>query len=334
MIRATTTSVDDGLAIEVTGLGKTYGRGATARPAVRPTTLSLPWGQVLGLLGPNGAGKTTLIKMICGLVTPTAGSVRVGGWDLTTDRSRAMLQIGAVLEGSRNVYWPMSAWENLLYFGRLKGLRAAQIKPRAEHLLRDLDLWERRHEQVGSYSRGMQQKVAVAAALINDPPILLLDEPTLGLDVESALTFKEWIARLAREEHKTILLTTHHLHDVAQELADRIAVIRSGEIITDLPTRELLARHAEDRWEIRLAGSLDHLVGALPGGAQTSIDHNETRIWLPDNQAGLYAVLDHLRDTGARLVSVEKSMPSLEEVFLRLLHDPAAPALVSKEATR
>jgi ABC-2 type transport system ATP-binding protein len=223
-------------ALELSRLAKTYGRGTAARRAVRSTSLSVPWGQVLGLLGPNGAGKTTLIKMICGLVTPTTGTIRIGGWDLATERSRAVLQIGAVLEGSRNVYWPLSAWENLLYFGRLKGVRGEVLRPRAERLLRDLDLWERRHGQVGSFSRGMQQKVAVAAALITDPPILLLDEPTIGLDVESARTFKEWIAHLARDEHKTILLTTHQLHDVAQELSDRIAVIRSGEIIADLPT--------------------------------------------------------------------------------------------------
>jgi ABC-2 type transport system ATP-binding protein len=283
----TRTHEASGSAIELTQLAKTYGRGATARLAVRPTSLSLPWGQVLGLLGPNGAGKTTLIKMICGLVTPTAGTVRVGGWDLATQRGRAVLQIGAVLEGSRNVYWPLSAWENLLYFGRLKGLRAAEIRPRAERLLRDLELWERRDEAVGSYSRGMQQKVAVAAALITDPPILLLDEPTIGLDVESARTFKEWIAHLARDEHKTILLTTHQLH-VAQELAMRIAVIRAGEIIADLPTAELLEQYAEDRYQIRVQGYPDGVADALPGGA--------------------------------RLISVTKEQPTLEDVFLRLLH--------------
>ncbi|HJP78253.1 MAG TPA: ABC transporter ATP-binding protein [Pseudonocardiaceae bacterium] len=318
------------VAIELAGLGKTYGHGAKARPAVRPTSLALPWGQVLGLLGPNGAGKTTLIKMICGLVTPTTGTVRVGGWDLATDRNRAVLGIGAVLEGSRNVYWPLSAWENLLYFGRLKGMRAAEIRPRAERLLRDLELWPRRHEQVGSYSRGMQQKVAVAAALITDPPILLLDEPTIGLDVESARTFKEWIAHLARDEHKTILLTTHQLHDVAQELADRIAVIRAGEIIADLPTSELLGQYAEDRWEIRLAGSLDGRAETLPGGAQTVTGHGQTRVLLPDDTTVLYAALDRLRAADARLVSVQKAQPTLEDVFLRLVHQDDGRAPVAE----
>jgi len=287
MEQTTTPFENRGSAITLTDLAKSYGRGATARPAVQPTNLSLPWGQVLGLLGPNGAGKTTLIKMICGLVTPTRGTIQVGGWDLANDRGRAVLQIGAVLEGSRNVYWPMSAWENLLYFGRLKGLRTAAVKPRAERLLRDLDLWPRRHEPVGSYSRGMQQKVAVAAALITDPPILLLDEPTLGLDVESARTFKDWIAHLAQDENKTILLTTHQLH-LAQELAMRIAVIRAGEIIADLPTAELLEQYAEDRYEIRVQGSPDGVADTLP--------------------------------RGARLISITKEQPTLEDVFLRLLH--------------
>ena len=311
----------DGPAIELDGLAKTYGRGSTARVAVRPTTLSVPWGEVIGLLGPNGAGKTTIIKMICGLVSPTGGAVRLGGWDVATQRSQAVRLIGAVLEGSRNVYWPLSAWENLLYFGRLKGLRGAEIRPRAERLLRDLDLWERRDETVGSYSRGMQQKVAVAAALITDPPILLLDEPTIGLDVESARTFKDWIAHLAADEGKTIVLTTHQL-PVAQELAGRIAVIRTGEIIADLPTTELLARHAEDRYQVRLAGRLDGLTDALPAGTESRRDGGQTRVRLPDDDpAALYALLDRLRDTDATLIAVEKAQPTLEEVFVRLLHD-------------
>jgi ABC-2 type transport system ATP-binding protein len=129
----------------------------------------------------------------------------------------------------------MSAWQNLLYFGRLKGLRAREIKPRARRLLTELGLWERRDELVGSYSRCMQQKVAIAAALITDPPILLLDEPTLGLDVAAARTVRDWITHLSRDEHKTVVLTTHQFA-IAQELPGRIAVIRGGQIIADLPT--------------------------------------------------------------------------------------------------
>jgi len=318
-------------AIEAIGLQKTYGRGAKAPAAVKPTTLTVPWGQVLGVLGPNGAGKTTIIKMISGLITPSAGTIRVGGFDVARQRAQAVRQIGAVLEGSRNVYWPLSAWENLMYFGQLKGLRAAEIKPRAQRLLTELGLWERRHETVGSFSRGMQQKVAVSAALITDPPIILLDEPTIGLDVEAARTFKDWIKHLARDEDKTILLTTHQLEG-AQELSDRVAVIKEGEIIADLPTAELLARHAENRFEIRIMGSPNGTV--LPPGARIEPDGDQTRVLLPpdtDDRA-VFVVLGRLGAAGSQLVSVAKARPSLEEVFIRLIHNgPAADRAPAKE---
>jgi ABC-2 type transport system ATP-binding protein len=313
-------------AIELFRLGKVYGRGRTTFAAVQPTTLSVPWGQVIGLLGPNGAGKTTTIKMMAGLITPTAGTVAIGGYDVARQRSMAVRQIGAVLEGSRNVYWPLSAWENLMYFGRLKGLRGSAIEPRARRLLTELGLWERRHEAVGSFSRGMQQKVAVSAALITDPPIILLDEPTLGLDVQAARTVKDWIAHLARAEGKTIVLTTHQL-DVAQELSDRIAVIKNGEIIADLPTAELLSRHAVNGFEVRVGGSLDGTAGVLPVGARAESDGVETRVTLPDaDSEALYAFLHRLDRAGAPLISVAKAQPTLEEIFIRLIDHGGAAA--------
>ena len=138
--------------------------------------------------------------MICGLVIPTTGRVRVNGYDVARERSMAMRQIGAVLEGTRNVYWRLSAWENLMYFGRLKGYRGKALSDHAEQLLRGLDLWERRNDRVRMFSRGMQQKVAIACALVANPPIILLDEPTLGLDVQASRTVRDWIAKLAREQ--------------------------------------------------------------------------------------------------------------------------------------
>lgn len=315
--------VDNGsdAAIELSGLGKVYGRGKNTVTAVRPTTLAVPRGQVIGLLGPNGAGKTTIIKMIGGLVTPTWGTITLDGYDVARQRSQAVRQIGAVLEGSRNVYWPMSAWENLMYFGQLKGLRGAEIKPRAQWLLTELGLWERRRQPVGSFSRGMQQKVAVAAALITDPPIILLDEPTLGLDVEAARTVKDWITRLARHEGKAVVLTTHQL-ETAQELSGRIAVIKEGAIIADLPTGELLARHAENRYTITVAGPLGNLDDTLPEGSQVDARVDSTRITLPDdNPDELYKLLARVQWHEAHLLSVDQARPSLEEVFIRLIND-------------
>jgi ABC-2 type transport system ATP-binding protein len=308
-----------GPAIELSGLTKRYRRGKGWFTAVNEVTLTIPRGQVIGLLGPNGAGKTTTIKMACGLIVPTTGTIRLNGYDVGQRRADAVRQIGAVLEGSRNVYWPLTAWQNLMYFGRLKGLRGNEIRPRAERLLAGLGLWDRRDETVGSYSRGMQQKVAIAAALITDPPVLLLDEPTIGLDVEAARTVKDWIAHLAGDEGKTIVLTTHQL-PIVQELAGRIAVIRGGEIIADLPTAELLSRFAEDRFEVRAAGPRSGLAGKLPAGARAEADADMTRVVLQNaDQGRLHHFLEDLRSSGIPLLSVTQAQPDLEEIFLRLI---------------
>ncbi len=319
-------------AIGLSGLTKRYRRGQGWFTAVNDVTLTVPAGQVIGLLGPNGAGKTTTIKMACGLILPTAGTIRINGYDIGRRRADAVRQIGAVLEGSRNVYWPLTAWQNLMYFGRLKGLRAREIKPRAERLLTGLGLWERRDETVGSYSRGMQQKVAIAAALITDPPVLLLDEPTIGLDVQAARTVKDWIAHLAAGEGKTIVLTTHQL-PIVQELADRIAVIRNGSVIADLPTADLLARFAEDRCEIRAAGPLHGFAGALPAGARAEADAGATRVTLRDaDQGRLQGFLGELRAKDIPLLSVTQAQPDLEEIFLRLIGTGARDGTATRAA--
>lgn len=310
------------LAFELTALSKVYQRGkGTEVRAVDDLSLSVPVGQVVGLLGPNGAGKTTTIKMMCGLVTPTSGRVHLHGYDIARERPLAVRQVGAVLEGARNVYWSLSAWQNLLYFGRLKGLSRKVIAPRAESLLRSLDLWERRHQAVGGFSRGMQQKVAIAAALITDPPILLLDEPTIGLDVQTARTVKDWIARLAHEEGKTIVLTTHQLA-LAQELCDRIAIIHQGRLLTDLPVRELLARFRQETYEIRLGGPLDSSAASWLDGFSVTSEDGESRIRGPiSDQERLYDLLTQVHTQHLPLIAVEPVEPNLEEVFVQILKE-------------
>lgn len=299
-------------------LTKTYGSGDEAVHAVDAVDLVVHAGEVVGLLGPNGAGKTTTIKMAAGLVTPTAGSVAINGHDLSADRGAAVRHLGAVLEGGRNVYWAMSAWQNLVYFGRLRGLRRREIEPRAEWLLRELGLWDRRHQAVGGYSRGMQQKVAIAAALVSDPTLLLLDEPTIGLDVAAARTVKEWVRRLAREEGKAVVLTTHQLA-VAEELSDRVAVISDGRILADRPVDDLLDQFREDRFDIVVAAPPD----AIPTNSRYEVANSGSReehtTLAVSDGAAVYEVLDLLADQQLPLVSVSPTRPDLEEVFLRLV---------------
>jgi ABC-2 type transport system ATP-binding protein len=322
-------------AIEVSGLSKTYRkRGRPPVHAVRPLDLLVPRGQIFGFLGPNGAGKTTTIKMLCGLITPDGGRVRLEGYDVQRQRGAAMRQIGAVLEGTRNVHWRLSAWQNLEYFGGIKGAAGAPFRALAEALLHDLGLWERRHDQLQGFSRGMQQQVAIACALIADPPIVLLDEPTLGLDVHSARTVERWLVRLARDRGKTIVLTTHQL-DMAETVCDRVAIMRGGALIADEPIRDLLALFRQERYRIRVAGPLDRArLDALRPSWADDLGLDEVRFGaeegegvllatVPDQDA-LYALLDLLRALDLALVSVARVQPTLEEVFVRLTSEGGA----------
>ena len=308
-------------AIELEGLTKTFRRrGSAPVRAVVDLSLSIPRGQIFGFLGPNGAGKTTTIKMMCGVVIPDSGRVTLLGHDVRRNRGTAMRQIGAVLEGARTTYWRLSAMENLMYFGRLKGVRGKFLKPRAERLLKELDLWERRNDDVKEFSRGMQQKVAISAALMSDPPIVLLDEPTLGLDVESARTVREWISQLAKVENKTVLLTTHQLA-MAQELCDRIAIINEGRLIADRTIGELLSLFRRDYYTIRVGGQFNGQ-GSLPEGLILEQGDSETTISgdIAD-QNRLHQVLRCIRDEGLPLLSMQRSEPSLEHIFIELLQE-------------
>lgn len=286
--------------------------------AVNQLSLTVESGQVFGFLGANGAGKTTTIKMICGLVEPTDGHITLNGYTIK-DRAHYMRQIGAVLEGTRNIYWRLSALENILYFGRLKGVPTREIRGRGETLLKELGLWERRDDKVRVFSRGMQQKVAIACALISDPPIILLDEPTLGLDVKAAHTVKQWIHQLAQERQKTVILTTHHL-DMAQEVCNRVAIINKGKLITNQPTQELLNVFNKQFYEIRIRGDLNGIDSQLNG--RMSINEDNGHITLTGeikNDEELYQIIDLLKAHHVGLVAVNPVVPNLEDIFINMI---------------
>lgn len=307
-------------AIQLDGLSKTYRqRNGTPIHAVREVSLTVSAGQVFGFLGPNGAGKTTTIKMLCALVRPTAGRAWINGLDVWRRRGAAMRQVGAVLEGTRNVYWALSAWDNLIYSGHLKGASGRPLRVRAERLLRELDLWERRGDLVRAFSRGMQQKVAVACALVADPPVVLLDEPTLGLDVQSARTVEALVKRLAQEQGKTVVLTTHQM-DMAEELCDRVAIISKGRIIADRPVEEMLDTFREEHYQIKVIGPLPADVVASMDGLTIKEDNGYTILSGPiADQDTLHRILNQFYNLGLPLISASRVEPDLEEVFVRML---------------
>ncbi|MEZ4862854.1 MAG: ATP-binding cassette domain-containing protein [Caldilineaceae bacterium] len=197
--------------------------------AVAEISFAIRQGEVFGLLGPNGAGKTTTIKMLSTLLEPTSGGATVCGYDVVQQADQVRNHLGAVLTGERSIYWKLTGRENLRYFAALYHIPATVAKARVEELLARFDLTKRADELVEKYSSGMKQRIAIAKALLAKPPVLLLDEPTIGLDPQAARNLRELILELKAEGH-TILLTTHYMEE-ADQLSDRIGIIDGGKII-------------------------------------------------------------------------------------------------------
>jgi ABC-2 type transport system ATP-binding protein len=299
--------------LEVDRLQKTYRSSGKVVEAVRDVSFRISSSEVLAFLGANGAGKTTTIKMIAGLILPDRGSVKVVERD-PHRQPKALRAIGAVLEGNRNLYWRLTPEENLEYFGVLRGLSGRIARQRAKQLLERFELTHKRNTPVQTLSRGMQQKLAIAVALIHEPELLLLDEPTLGLDVEATQTVKRLIREIA-QEGRAILLTTHQL-DIAEELSDRVAIINKGEIAIEEKTEELIRQFSGSAYRIDLEQELDNdrqtklqLLGASI--QQTSVYISEATM--------LYPTLDILNPLA--IVRVERDQANLFDIFLQLIRE-------------
>lgn len=304
------------LILEASNLQKEFRSQGKAVAAVRDVSLNLVEKEVLAFLGPNGAGKTTSIKMIAGLILPDAGRVRILGRDPHQD-TRALRSIGAVLEGNRNLYWRLTPEENLEYFGVLRGLSQRVAYQRTKVLLERFDLTEKRRSLVQTLSRGMQQKLAIAVALIHDPQLLLLDEPTLGLDVEATQSVKRLVREIAAEG-RAILLTTHQL-DIAEELSDRVAIINQGEIVVEEPTAELIRQFSNTAYAIELEQELDQ--DRLNKIERLGVTISNQIIYVSELDL-LYKILDVVRPLP--FVRIMKDQASLEEIFLKLVREDKA----------
>ena len=298
--------------LEVQHLQKTY-RSSRKKltQAVRDVSFAIDGQEVLAFLGPNGAGKTTTIKMIAGLILPDRGDVKINGRNPHQD-AEALRSLGAVLEGNRNLYWRLTPAENLEYFGVLRGLSSNVARQRGRDLLERFELSHKRKAPVQTLSRGMQQKLAIAVALIHEPQLLLLDEPTLGLDVEATQTVKRLIREIA-SEGRAILLTTHQL-DIAEELSDRVAIISQGAIVAEESTGELIRRFSGSAYVVELEQELDR--DRLSKIQNLGAIVTEKTILIRETE-DLYEVLHILQPLP--LIRVEKEQANLTEVFLQLI---------------
>ncbi|MBC7186732.1 MAG: ABC transporter ATP-binding protein [Calditrichaeota bacterium] len=303
------------VAIQVEDLNKTFGEVR----ALDGVSFTVYQGELFGYLGPNGAGKTTTINLLTGLARPDSGSICIAGIDCGANPKAAQHLIGVVPDES-NLYPELTGFENLCFCAALYGVKKAEREARAKALLESFGLAEAAHRKFAGYSKGMKRKLTIAAALIHQPPLLFLDEPTTGIDVASARHIRQLIANL-HEQGTTIFLTTHYIEE-AERLCERIALIVAGRIVC-IDTVEALRQGHQQPYVVHLVFS-NALPGLLARLARTFPD-----LVFRDRQPGVIQVespvpvhvaplVRCLEEAGAEVREAKRVVPSLEEAFVRI----------------
>jgi ABC-2 type transport system ATP-binding protein len=284
-------------------------------------SLEVPAGTIFGFLGPNGAGKTTTISLLLGLLEPTSGRAEVLGFDTRTHAHEARTRTGALLEHS-GVYEQLSAEDNLTFYGRVWRMPAEERRVRVKELLTDMGLWERRRERAGTWSKGMKQKLALARALLHRPSLVLLDEPTAGLDVPSAAAVRDDLETLAAREGVTVFLTTHNMAE-AERLCSQVAVIRQGRLVAVGHPDQLRAGAGGPRVEVvgrGFSNGVLNLLGARPEVAEARVKNQHLEIDLRQ-EIDVAPLVTLLVGAGVQVEEVRRGKASLEEVFLTLVQE-------------
>jgi ABC-2 type transport system ATP-binding protein len=316
--------------VEVRGLTKTYHSDGKEIHAVKGIDLEIKKGEILSLLGPNGAGKTTTISMISGLIAPTVGDAKIGGHSILTDALDAKRLLG-VIPQEIALYLELSARQNLEFFGKMYNLRGKELATRVDEVLDFIDLKDRQHDKVDSFSGGMKRRVNIGVGLLHRPQLIYMDEPTVGIDPQNRRRILDTVIRLRDEYGMTVLYTTH-LMEEAQELSDRVGIIDHGEIIALGSVGDLTLQVGE---EDRLVFSVGHQkveesilrrfesdVDGVTSANYDTADLEETNGLITVRaKRGRKALPDIIRvanDANIDILSVEVREPDLEAVFLHL----------------
>lgn len=306
--------------IEVKDLCKSYHKNSKKIVALEDITFEIKKGEVVGLLGMNGAGKTTLIKTLCNLIEPDKGEIYINNLTINHKDKRVVKFISTVMEGNRNIYWKLSIIENVDYFLGIRGLK--KNKEKLNSLLDRFDLYLKRNEQVKNLSRGMQQKVAIIIALMLDTEVLILDEPTLGLDVGANEEIRKLLLNIVKNEQKTILISSHDMN-LIEKLCTRVIIINNGKIITDDTVENLVSMFNVkaysivlsdillEKQEVELRNFFD--IEVLKKEKKTIIKFNISEI------DDFFNVIDLLRKLELHIDQIQKDEINFEKVFLNIL---------------
>jgi ABC-2 type transport system ATP-binding protein len=316
-------------AVVVEGLTKHY----DGLQALDQVTFTVDEGTVFGLLGPNGAGKTTTIRILTGLSRPSGGRARVMGFDMAREAVEAKRITGVVPDAS-NVYEELTAHQNLVFAAQLYGVPRAQWRPRAEELLHTFGLADRAASRVAGFSHGMKRRLTIACALVHGPQLLFLDEPTTGLDVQSARQLRGMVGGL-REEGVTVFLTTHYIEE-ADQLCDRVAMINKGRIVA-LDTPEALKASVTGSTvvEVAFSGNPDEdELRAIPGVLDAHRLGDRYRLTAGNESDVISAVVDYGRGRGLKITSLTTLKTSLEDAFLRITGSTPTPKNDGPEGVR
>lgn len=304
-------------AISINSLSRDFG----PVHAVEHLTLQIPHGIVFGFLGPNGAGKTTTIRLLLGLLVPTGGSASVLGFDVTRNADEIRARTGALLE-HHGLYERLSAEDNLDFYGRIYHIPAVQRRARIKELLEHMDLWERRKDLVGTWSRGMKQKLAVARTLIANPPLIFLDEPTAGLDPEASAGLRDDLINLAAREGVTIFLNTHNLAE-AEKLCQHVGVIRGGRLLAINTVDELRQSISKPVVTVTGSGFSEEVLSELRRNSEinSACIENHTLSIEFTHPVEIAPIVNFLVSQGVRVEEIQKARASLEDVFITLMQE-------------
>ncbi len=301
--------------IEVSGLTKKFGQIT----AVDSLTFSVNEGEVFGLLGPNGAGKTTTVRMLCCLISSTSGSAKLGELDIS-DKISAMKirKMIGIVHDNVGLYETLTAYENLEFFGQMYEAPKDLVRDNIKEYLEMLDLWDQRDRRVASFSKGMKQKVAVARALVHDPQVLFLDEPTANLDPEASKVIRDVILKL-KGEGRTIFLNTHNL-DEAQRICDRIGILKTKLIAVDTP-KNLENAFSRKLTAIVLTSVNDSILNAVKSmnPKKLTVEGNTIHIEMADPDRETPAIVGAISGAGGQVKSVNEEGASLEDVYLSIV---------------